>query len=163
MYSAMANLARVRVSKRCRWYISFFRVAKNDSAAALSQHTPVRPTLVRTRRRRQNAANCADVYWAQYTYRAFAAACHPAGVRQSMSPIGSSADNAAAESFNATFKRETLPGRRAFTSEHEALLTALRWLHRYNTVRRHSRLGQRSPNRYENDHQTTSTTLAPAA
>ena len=49
MYSATANRARARarVSKRCRWYISFFRVAKNDSAAALSQHTPVRPTLVR--------------------------------------------------------------------------------------------------------------------
>jgi transposase InsO family protein len=41
---------------------------------------------------------------AQYTSRAFADACATAGVRQSMSAIGSSADNAAAESFNATFK-----------------------------------------------------------
>ncbi len=31
-----------------RWYISFFRVAKNDSAAALSQQTPVLPMLGRT-------------------------------------------------------------------------------------------------------------------
>src|SRR2546429_1490923 len=62
-----------------------------------------------------------------------------AGVRQSMSRIGSSADNALAESFNATFKRETLQGRRAFTDEREARLTSFRWLHRYNTVRRHSR------------------------
>jgi transposase InsO family protein len=46
---------------------------------------------------------------AQYTSRAFAAACHTAGVRQSMSAVGSSADNAVAESFNATFKRETSP------------------------------------------------------
>ncbi|GAA0906470.1 hypothetical protein GCM10009574_098820 [Streptomyces asiaticus] len=45
---------------------------------------------------------------AQYTSRAFADACRQAGVRQSMSAIGSSADNALAESFNATFKRETL-------------------------------------------------------
>ncbi|MEV0158217.1 integrase core domain-containing protein [Micromonospora sp. NPDC050686] len=59
-----------------------------------------------------------------------------------MSAVGSSADNAAAESFNATFKRETLQGRRAFTDEREARLTAFRWMHRYNTVRRHSRLGQ---------------------
>jgi transposase InsO family protein len=33
----------------------------------------------------------------QYTSKAFAAACHAAGVRQSMSAVGSSADNALAE------------------------------------------------------------------
>jgi transposase InsO family protein len=86
----------------------------------------------------------------QYTSRAFAAACTAAGVRQSMSAVGSSADNAAAESFNATFKRETLQGRRAYTDEREARLVSFRWLHRYNTVRRHSRLGHRSPITYEN-------------
>jgi transposase InsO family protein len=100
---------------------------------------------------------------AQYTSRAFAAACEQAGVRQSMSAIGSSADNAAAESFNATFKRETLQGRRAFTDEREARLTTFRWLHRYNTVRRHSRLGQRAPIAYEKTLRPTSTTLASAA
>jgi transposase InsO family protein len=86
---------------------------------------------------------------AQYTSRDFSAACATAGVRQSMSKVGSSADNALAESFNATFKRETLQGRRAFTDEREARLTSFRWLHRYNTVRRHSRLGQQSPITYE--------------
>ncbi|XMN10367.1 IS3 family transposase [Streptomyces griseobrunneus] len=45
---------------------------------------------------------------AQYTSRAFAEACRSAGARRSMSAVGSSADNALAESFNATFKRETL-------------------------------------------------------
>jgi transposase InsO family protein len=100
---------------------------------------------------------------AQYTSQAFAAACTAAGVRQSMSKIGSSADNALAESFNATFKRETLQGRRAFTDEREARLTSFRWLHRYNTVRRHSRLGQQSPINYENNTRTTPATLAPAA
>ena len=53
-----------------------------------------------------------------------------------MSAIGSSADNAAAESFNATLKRETLKGRRAFTHAHEARLITVNWLHRYNTRRR---------------------------
>lgn len=99
----------------------------------------------------------------QYTSRAFAAECQTLGVRQSMSAVGSSADNAAAESFNASFKRETLQGRRAFASEREAKLTAFRWLHRYNTVRRHSRLGYRSPIAYEQSLRTTSTTLAEAA
>jgi transposase InsO family protein len=100
---------------------------------------------------------------AQYTSKAFATACTTAGVRQSTSKVGSSADNALAESFNATFKRETLQGRRAFTDEREARLASFRWLHRYNTVRRHSRLGQQSPNAYENSIRTTSVRLAPAA
>ncbi len=67
-----------------------------------------------------------------------------------MSRIGSSADNALAESFNATFKRE-------------ARLTSFRWLHRYNTVRRHSRLGQQSPINYEKTTRTPPATLVPAA
>jgi transposase InsO family protein len=100
---------------------------------------------------------------AQYTSKDFAAACEAAGVRQSMSAVGSSADNALAESFNASFKRETLQGRRAFTDEREARLTSFRWLHRYNTIRRHSRLGQQSPINYENSIQTTPATLASAA
>jgi transposase InsO family protein len=96
---------------------------------------------------------------AQYTSKAFAAACTAAGVRQSMSAVGSSADNALAESFNATLKRETLQGRRAFTDERDARLTTFQWLHRYNTVRRHSRLGHQSPITYENTY-TASTILA---
>ncbi|MFF9120453.1 IS3 family transposase [Streptomyces massasporeus] len=100
---------------------------------------------------------------AQYTSRAFADACRQAGVRQSMSAIGSSADNALAESFNATFKRETLQGRKTWPSEREARLDAFGWLNRYNTRRRHSRLGQRSPIAYETALATTTTTLAQAA
>ncbi|MYT98612.1 MULTISPECIES: IS3 family transposase [unclassified Streptomyces] len=100
---------------------------------------------------------------AQYTSRIFAEACRSAGVRQSMSAVGSSADNALAESFNATFKRETLQGRKTWPTEREARLDAFRWLHRYNTRRRHSHLGQRSPIAYENTFHHTPTTLAPAA
>ncbi len=100
---------------------------------------------------------------AQYTSRKFAEACRSAGVRRSMSAVGSSADNALAESFNATFKRETLQGRKTWPTEREARLEAFRWLHRYNTRRRHSRLGQRSPIAYENALHLTPTTLAQAA
>ncbi|WP_107055045.1 IS3 family transposase [Streptomyces aureocirculatus] len=100
---------------------------------------------------------------AQYTSRAFAEACRSAGVRQSMSAVGSSADNALAESFNATFKRETLQGRKSWPGEREARLDAFRWLHRYNTRRRHSRLGQRSPIAFENAFHLAPTTLTPAA
>ncbi|WP_405693772.1 IS3 family transposase [Streptomyces coelicoflavus] len=100
---------------------------------------------------------------AQYTSRAFAEACRSAGVRRSMSAVGSSADNALAESFNATFKRETLQGRKSWPDAREARLDAFRWLNRYNTRRRHSRLGQRSPIAFEDALQLTPTTLAPAA
>ncbi|MFD1831692.1 integrase core domain-containing protein [Streptomyces desertarenae] len=63
---------------------------------------------------------------AQYTSAAFAGACRTAGVRHSMSAVGSSADNALAESFNATFKRETLQGRERWAGEREARLDAFR-------------------------------------
>jgi transposase InsO family protein len=79
----------------------------------------------------------------QHTSNDFAAACQRAGVRQSMSKVGSYADNALAESFNASFKRETLQGRRTFTDEREARLASFRWPHRSNTIRRHSKLGTR--------------------
>ncbi|MDT0433280.1 MULTISPECIES: IS3 family transposase [Streptomyces] len=99
----------------------------------------------------------------QYTSRSFAEICRSAGVRQSMGAIGSSADNAAAEHFNAAFKREAFKGRKGWPSEHEARLDAFRWLTRYNTRRRHSRLGQRSPIAYENALPSATTTLAQAA
>jgi transposase InsO family protein len=83
---------------------------------------------------------------------------------RSVSAVGSSTDNALAESFNATLKRETPQGRGAFVDEREARLPSFRWLHRYNTVRRHSRLGQQSPITYENNNiRTSPATLAPAA
>lgn len=80
-----------------------------------------------------------------------------------MSAVGSSADNALAESFNATFKRETLQGRKSWPNEREARLDTFQWLNRYNTRRRHSRLGQRSPIAFENALHPTPTTLTQAA
>lgn len=99
---------------------------------------------------------------AQYTSRAFADACRKAGVRQSMSAVGSSADNALAKSFNATFKRETLQGRKHWSGEREARLDAFHRLNRYNTRRRHSRLGHRSPIAFETATRIPPTTLTPA-
>ncbi|WP_342610631.1 IS3 family transposase [Streptomyces albidoflavus] len=100
---------------------------------------------------------------AQYTSKIPAEACRSAGDQRSMSAIGSSADNALAESFNATFKHEPLQGRKSRPTEHEARLDTSRWLHRYNTRRRHSSLAQRSPIAFENTLHHTPTTLATAA
>ena len=99
----------------------------------------------------------------QYTSKDFAAACRKARVTQSMGAIGSSADNAAAESLNASFKRETLQGAKGWNSEREARLAVFGWAHRYNTRRRHSYLGQQSPIAYENALITTPATLPLAA
>lgn len=99
----------------------------------------------------------------QYTSKAFEQACRDAGMIQSMGAIGSSADNAAAEAFNATFKRETLQGAAGFGSKREAQLAVFGWAHRYNTRRRHSHLGQMSPITYENTLIKKSATLTLAA
>jgi transposase InsO family protein len=45
---------------------------------------------------------------AQYASKEFAKVCSRLGVIRSRGAVGTSADNAAAESFNATLKRETL-------------------------------------------------------
>ena len=96
---------------------------------------------------------------AQYTSRQFAETCAQLGVRQSMGAVGTSADNALAESFNAALKRETLRGARRFDGAHACRLAVFRWITRYNTRRRHSANGQQAPIVYERQ----SATLALAA
>ncbi|MEU9447078.1 IS3 family transposase [Streptomyces sp. NPDC048304] len=96
---------------------------------------------------------------AQYASKDFAQVCSELGVIRSRGAVGTSADNAAAESLNATMKRETLQGRKRWNGAREARLAVFRWATRYNTRRRHSRLGQISPTAYEQQ----STTLATAA
>ncbi|WPB95757.1 IS3 family transposase [Streptomyces malaysiensis] len=96
---------------------------------------------------------------AQYVSKEFAQVCSELGVTRSRGAVGTSADNAAAESLNATRKRETLQGRKRWNGASEARLAVFRWATRYNTRRRHSRLGQISPITYEQ----RSTTLATAA
>jgi transposase InsO family protein len=95
---------------------------------------------------------------AQYTSRQFADLCAELGVTQSMGAVGTSADNAAAEAFNATLKRETLQGARRYPGARTCRLDVFRWITRYNTKRRHSANGHRSPIAYE--HQSANLTLA---
>jgi transposase InsO family protein len=92
---------------------------------------------------------------AQYTSRAYAELCNRLGVTQSMGAVGSSADNALAESFNATLKRELLHDATAWPDELSCRREVFRWTTRYNTRRRHSRCGQQAPNTYEAQHVAT--------
>ena len=86
---------------------------------------------------------------AQYTSKDYAKLCQNLGVTLSLGGVGSSADNALAESFNATLKRETLAGATAFIDDATCRREIFRWATRYNTKRRHSYLGHLSPNTYE--------------
>jgi transposase InsO family protein len=86
---------------------------------------------------------------AQYSSRAYAGVCTRLGVTRSMGAVGSSADNALAESFNATLKREILAGAAGWDSPGHARREVFAWITRYNTGRRHSACGQTSPNAYE--------------
>lgn len=98
---------------------------------------------------------------AQYGSKDYAQLCAQLGVTRSMGAVGSSADNALAESFNAALKRETLQGAARWDNAHQARLAVFTWITRYNTRRRHSYCGHVSPNTYENT--STPVTLRPAA
>ncbi|MEU9671091.1 IS3 family transposase [Streptomyces bobili] len=97
---------------------------------------------------------------AQYGSRAFAGLCDQLGVTRSMGAVGTSADNAACESFHASLKRETLQGARDYGDAGTCRRTVFAWLTRYNTRRRHSANGHLSPNEYEHRHHTAKLTLA---
>ena len=98
---------------------------------------------------------------AQYGAKDYAELCRQLGVTRSMGAVGSSADNALAESFNAALKRETLQGAARWDTDQQARLAVFTWITRYNTRRRHSFCGHLSPNTYENT--STAATLRPAA
>jgi transposase InsO family protein len=85
---------------------------------------------------------------AQYGSAAFAEVCRRHGIRRSMGRVGSSYDNALAESFFQGLKRELLHGRR-WTSKAQTRLELFRWLSYYNRRRRHSALGYLAPAEYE--------------
>ncbi|WP_446723518.1 IS3 family transposase [Micromonospora sp. S4605] len=92
---------------------------------------------------------------AQYGSGAFADACQRNGIRRSMGRTGSSYDNALAEAFFATLKRELDVDHRRWTTEADARRDVFRWIAFYNHRRRHSALGYLSPANYEQTLQPT--------
>ncbi|WP_443034808.1 integrase core domain-containing protein [Streptomyces sp. BE133] len=90
----------------------------------------------------------------QYTSAAFAQVCDLHGIRRSLGRVGSSHDNALAESFWQGLKRETMH-RRVFVTMSQARLKIFRWLTYYNARRRHSALSYLSPMEFEQHHHRT--------
>jgi putative transposase len=84
----------------------------------------------------------------QYTAKAFRQACQRLGITQSMGRPGSALDNAAIESWHSTLEFE-LRRLEYFATKAAARAGVAAWIEDYNTVRRHSALGMRSPLAYE--------------
>jgi transposase InsO family protein len=86
----------------------------------------------------------------QYVSLAFGQAARAAGIARSMGSKGDAYDNAVAESFFATLKKELVhrqswPPRRELTTEVFDYIETF-----YNRVRRHSTLGMLAPLEFEN-------------
>ena len=85
----------------------------------------------------------------QYCSDDFVKATGRHGLKLSRGAVGTSADNALAESFNASLKRETLQGERRWNGARECRKAVFRWVTRYNTRRRHSYCDYMSPVDFE--------------
>jgi transposase InsO family protein len=80
----------------------------------------------------------------QYTSGDVADKCRESGLRQSVGRTGVCWDNACSESFWSTFKHEYYY-RHAFSTRAELYLAIGKWMVYYNSRRRHSSVGQKSP------------------
>jgi putative transposase len=86
----------------------------------------------------------------QYVSLAFGQAAREAGIARSMGSKGDAYDNAVAESFFATLKKE-LVHRRSWPTRHELSNEVFEYIEAfYNRVRRHSTLGMLAPLEFEN-------------
>jgi transposase InsO family protein len=86
---------------------------------------------------------------AQYVSLAFGQAAGDAGIARSMGSKGDCFDNAVAESFFATLKKELIH-RRSWPTKAELRTEVFDYIEVfYNRQRRHSTLGQLSPIQYE--------------
>ncbi len=93
-------------------------------------------------------ANTKAHKFGEYTAGAFRAACGRLCITQSMGRPGSALDNAVIESWHSTLEFE-LRRIEHFTTKAAARARVAAWIGEYNTTRRHSALGMRSPVTYE--------------
>ncbi|MEV7046733.1 IS3 family transposase [Amycolatopsis sp. NPDC051061] len=84
----------------------------------------------------------------EYTAHLTAKACFRHGLRRSMGATGICWDNSPAESFWSTFKHEHYY-RHTYATKTELVAAIDKWIHTYNSVRRHSAIGMLSPDNFE--------------
>jgi putative transposase len=86
----------------------------------------------------------------QYVALVFGQKCREAGIAVSIGSVGDAYDNAVAESFFATIKKELIH-RHSWPTKADARTAIFDYIESfYNRVRLHSTLGQRAPEEYEN-------------
>lgn len=98
----------------------------------------------------------------QYTANKFTELCGRNKIVQSMSRSGSCHDNAVAESFFATLKKELIY-RHALTTKAFARQRMIDWFDRYNQIRRHSHCEYQSPIKHEHQYASQPTAVESAA
>ena len=92
----------------------------------------------------------------QYTSLAFGRRCKQAGIAPSMGSVGDCYDNSMAESFFATLECELLEQQPTFRNRTDARIAVFDFIEGfYNTQRRHSSLGNKSPARFETEHEAS--------
>jgi transposase InsO family protein len=94
---------------------------------------------------------------AQYLSEAYAQALADHGMLQSVGRTGVCWDNAVAEAFWSTLKRE-LVHRHRFATQAQARRAIFAWINWYNTRRLHSSLGYLSPTQWETSYRDTNPT-----
>jgi putative transposase len=101
------------------------------------------------RRRPEAGPICHSVQGSQFVSLPFGQACGKVSIARSMGSKGCAYDNAVAESFFATLKRE-LVHRRSWPTRRELISEVFEFVEGfYNTTRRHSSLGYLSPAQFE--------------
>lgn len=90
----------------------------------------------------------------QYTSKTFTALLRQYGVRQTFSASGRPHDNAVAETFFATFKKEEAY-RREYTSEQSFYKSVEKYVQFYNEARPHRTLKYKTPQEYENAYEAS--------
>lgn len=132
------------------------RVVGHATADHLKASLPLDAMDMALRRRAPSAGSWRDQHLlihsdrgVQYACDAFRTLLAAHGIGRSMSRVGNCYDNAVAESFFATIKRELIH-RRRFTTRAAAAGVIFEWIEVfYNRIRRHSTLGHLSPADFE--------------
>ncbi|WP_410758045.1 IS3 family transposase [Corynebacterium rhinophilum] len=156
---------RVREGQTCMWPQSLTLHSRKRAGYALADHMRVLLVIdalahAHGVRGSLDRAIFHSDHGSVYTSQAFRSYCSSLGVRQSMGAVGTSADNALAESFNATLKREVLRDRKVFDNPITCRQEVFRWCMRYNTRRRHSWCNLVAPDVFETKSSAILTTAA---
>jgi transposase InsO family protein len=87
----------------------------------------------------------------QYTAYDFKKYLRTSGVKQSFSTLGSPYDNAVAESFFASMKKEEIY-RHIYETKEELIDSVKEYIEFFNYERPHQKLGYRTPSQFESDY-----------